>query len=298
MEVHYSWTVEMPLDTQSFGFKRDWLATALQRLPIDSDIFSKAQLSEARKAFLAGSNQLSAIKNWLINAGIIEIGRGLCRLTELGEIMAAKDERAEDAWTWWLLHLHLCANSDSGPYSSFFTTYDPGGTAWMPVKDVQERLGSRMAEDGNAVAPKTVETYFAGVQQAFRVGWPLHDLRLMEHREIVGEQGGWRIRRCITKPHDVVVAYTTLLFRESFYPNKSTIEARVLLERGVAKALGIRDASYRDALSRIHQDSKLSGFLEYRRAVNLDSVQFPKMGSSAVRQLRAYVYGLREVQWP
>ena len=288
----------MPLDTQSFGMTRHWLSTALCRVPVDSDIFSGARLSDARKGFLAGKNQLAAIKNWLVGAGVIDLGRGRAELTELGQLMGAKDQRAEEAWTWWLIHLHLCANSDSAPYSTFFTGYDPGGTVWMPIKEVEEKLEKRMAESGNSVAAKTVETYFAGIQQSFRVGWPLHDLGFLEHRTLDGPEGGLRLRRCVTKPSDVVVAYATLLFQSSFAQNKSTVEARVLLEQGVAKALGIRDATYRDALSRIHQDSKLNSFLEYRRAVNLDSVQFVKMGIPALKQFRAYVYGTKEVQWP
>lgn len=288
----------MPLDTQSFGMTRHWLATALSRVAVDPDIFAAARLSDARKGFLAGKNQLAAIKNWLSSAGLIDLGRGRAELTELGQLMAAKDQRADEAWTWWLVHLHLCANPDAAPYSTFFTGYDPGGTSWMPFTDVVEQVRQRMCEGGSGVESETVKTYFAGVQQSFRVGWPLHDLRLVERRTIDGDSGGARIRRCITSPADIVVAYATLIFQNAFFSNSNTVEARVLLERGVAKAIGVRDQAYRDALSRIHQDSKLSGFLEYRRAVNLDSVQFQKMGIPALRQLRAYAYTLREVQWP
>lgn len=288
----------MPLDTQSFGMTRHWLSTALSRVPVDSDIFSAARLSDARKGFLAGKNQLAAIKNWLVSAGLVDLGRGRGELTELGQLMAAKDQRAEEAWTWWLVHLHLCANPDAAPYSTFFTGYDPAGTSWIPFTDVVEQVGQRMREGGNGVELATVKTYFAGVQQSFRAGWPLHDLRLVEQRAVDGDGGGARVRRCVTSPADIVVAYATLLFQHAFFPSNNTVEARVLLERGVAKAIGMRDQAYRDALSRIHQDSKLSGFLEYRRAVNLDSVQFVKMGIPALKQLRAYAYTLREVQWP
>jgi hypothetical protein len=288
----------MPLDTQSFGLSRYQLETALARVPSDADIFSAARLPDARKGFLAGKNQLAAIKNWLVGAGVIELGRARASLTELGDLMAAKDERAEDAWTWWLVHLHLCANADTAPYSTFFTGHDPASTTWIPFANLVEQVGKRMCETGNAVEAATVKTYLTGVEQSFRAGWPLHDLKLLEHRVIDGDGGRARIRRCITRPPDIVIAYATLLFHQAYFPQNNTVEARVLLERGVAKALGVRDQTYRDGLSRIHQDSKLSIFLEYRRAVNLDSVQFVRIGAPALRQLRVYAYSIRDVQWP
>src|SRR4051794_14804245 len=100
----------MPLKTHTFGITRTWLSAALTELPKKPDIFAKANLSVARKTFLAGKNQLDAIKNWLSHAEVIETGRGSAELTELGKLMSAQDLRAERAWTWWLFHLHLSAN--------------------------------------------------------------------------------------------------------------------------------------------------------------------------------------------
>ena len=155
-----------------------------------------------------------------------------------------------------------------------------------------------MLEAGDSVELATVKTYFTGVEQSFRAGSPLHDLKLVERRVVGDDRGRARLRRCISNPPDVIIAYATLLFQHAFYRTKNTVEARMLLESGVARALGIRDQSYRDALSRIHQDSDLSSFLQYRSAVNLDSVQFEKMGTPALKQLRAYAYSSQDIQWP
>jgi hypothetical protein len=66
----------MPLDTQEFGIKRYWLSAALSHIPATPDIFVLSkQLSQARKLFLAGKNQLTAIRNWLAVAGVIETAR-------------------------------------------------------------------------------------------------------------------------------------------------------------------------------------------------------------------------------
>ena len=85
----------MALDTQKFGITRHWLSAALQLLTSEADIFTSARMRHARKAFLAGKNQLDAIKNWLANAGVIETGRGRAEVTEMGRLMAAKDDRAK-----------------------------------------------------------------------------------------------------------------------------------------------------------------------------------------------------------
>jgi hypothetical protein len=288
----------MPLDTQSFGMTRYWLTTAFQVVPASSDIFASSRLSVARKAFLAGKNQLAAVKNWLVGACVVELARGRVELTDVGRLMAAKDDRAEGAWTWWLLHLHLASNADAAPYSTFFTVYDVDGTKWLSFDDVIERLAEAMRETGDAVEAATVKTYFAGVQQAFRVGFPLRDLGIVEQRTIGGDRERPKIRRAVASPADVVVVYATLLFQLAFFPNQTTLDARVLIERGVARALGMKEQGYRESLARIHQSQTLGEFIQYRHAVNLDSVQFRKMGTPALKAIRAHAYATQEVQWP
>jgi Protein of unknown function (DUF4007) len=288
----------MPLDTQSFGLTRHWLSTSLRTLTRSSDIFKSVRLSQARKAFLAGKNQLAAVKNWLVGAGVVDAARGQMELSELGQLMAAKDERAERAWTWWLMHLHLSANCGAAPYSTFFTAYDVDGGKWIPFDDVIHRLTECMCEQGDVVEVATVKTYFAGVHQSFRPGWPLHDLALVEHRSIGGNRERPRIRRALASPADVVVAYATLLFQQAFFPNQTTLDARVLLERGVARSLGMKDQGYRESLARIHQSPSLGEFIQYRHAVNLDSVQFRRMGATALKTIRAHAYTTQDVQWP
>ena len=137
----------MPLDTQEFGIKRYWLAAALNHIPAIPDIFIARQLSQARKLFLAGKNQLAAIRNWLAGAGVIETSKGQVKLSELGQLMAAQDARAETAWTWWLFHLHLCVNPDAFPYSAFFLLYDAEGR-WMSLDDIIGDLHKHAEEKG------------------------------------------------------------------------------------------------------------------------------------------------------
>src|SRR5262245_32195517 len=122
------WNEAMPLDTQQFGLTRYWLTVALGHIPAIPDIFVVSkQLSRARRLFLAGRSQLAGIRNWLAAAGVIETAPRQVRLSELGQLMAAQDSRAEMAWTWWLFHLHLCVIPDNFPYATFFSLYDSEG---------------------------------------------------------------------------------------------------------------------------------------------------------------------------
>ena len=287
----------MPLDTQTFPITRHWAAAALREVPRNPEIFATKSLSLARKTFLCGSVQRTAIKNWLSRGELVAIGHGRSELTELGRLMAAQDERADRAWTWWLIHLHLCASNDSFPYSAFFLKNDAEGLAWRSADQiVKESLVSVAAENNLDLAESSVSTYFAGVDNAFRPGKPLFDLGLIERQDT--DEGKRRLRRTLVKPADVVTAYGTVLFHNSFFSDQTTVEARMLLERGIARALGIKDSQYRDALGRITQHTTLGQVIEYRHQLNLDSVQFLKSGEAALRAIRTQAYTSQEVRWP
>jgi hypothetical protein len=288
----------MSLKNDTFGFSRYWLMTALDKLPVQPELFARKSLSASRKAFLAGDNQLKAIKNWLSHAGLVEASRGSTNLTELGRLIAAKDPAAEQAWTWWLFHLHLCADADSFPYSAFFTRFDAEGTSWVSFSEIVDKLHQCQPDLSSAVERSTVENYFEGVERTFRAGTPIHALGLVERRLPINGDGGERFRRCLATPADLVVAYATLLFHNQNFAAEQTVETRRLLEKGLARSLGIRDQQLRDTLSRIHQHHDLGQFVQFRRAVNLDSVQFARSGEPALRSLRMLGYDSGEVRWP
>ena len=287
----------MPLKTDTFGISRYWLSTALSELPRRPKLFKNAELSSARKAFLAGANQLTAIKNWLSRAEIVDINYSNTALTDLGKLMAAQDARAESAFTWWLFHLHLCANDESFPYREFFCLFDADSKRWWTFDDLVEEL-CNCQEDSSRIAEKSVKTYFEGIEQTFRPTWPIYDLGLVERRKVAGDSGKERIRRRRAIPDDLVVLYAALLFQHHFLPTQPTVEAGQLLEHGLGRSLGMRDGDVRDAFVRIHQDSRLGEFFNYSQAANLDSVQFAKSGISALKQVRTHAYQSGNVRWP
>jgi hypothetical protein len=287
----------MPLKTDTFGITRHWLSVALQQVQEMPDVFAKKRLSIARRTFLAGSNQLVAIKNWLVSAEVLEDCNGGIGLSALGQAMAARDAVARQAWTWWLFHLHLCANVDAYPYGTFFRGYDADGASWLSVEEIVERLTQVLAEEGTSLEAASVTSYFQGVEQSYRPGGPLYDLQLIEYRTVDHGRRD-RLRRCAACPADIVVAYGTLLFQHAFYPDKTTVEARMFLDKGLARSLGMNEQGFREALGRIHHHPRLSEFVQYRGVVNLDSVQFMKMGPPALKEMRSQGYASEEVRWP
>ncbi len=285
----------MSLDTQQFGISRFWLSVALAELPSRPDIFGSSQLKAARKCFLAGGNQLKAIRSWLTNADIVKSAGRQVLLTKLGELVSTKDRRGRDPWTWWLFHIHLCANREAYPYCTFFTQLDADGGGWMTIDEVIEFLTKTLKESAVAVERGSVESYFRGVELAFRPGASLYGLGLIEWRE--DNAGGQRLRRRLAKPPLFVVAYAALAFQQAFFENQVTIEMRVLLQKGLARALGLRDADVRETLSHLNQDAGLSRIMQYKQVANLDSMQFVEPSELVLRRLAAQAYAQGEIQW-
>jgi hypothetical protein len=284
----------MSLDTQEFGISRYWLSTAVKHIPSIPDIFAPSkQLSQARKLFLAGNNQLSAIRNWLVAAGILEAGKGQVKLTELGQLIASQDPKSEMALTWWLFHLHLCTNLDAFPYSGFFLHYDSEGK-WMAFDEIVDTLAKHADEKKLKITKGTVATYFGGVVQTFQAGGFVHEMGLVEQRA-TGE--GRKLRRRLGKPEDLVVAYAAVLFQKQFFTNQATVEARELLGKGLARVLGMRDSDVREALSRITTHRELSQLIQYRQQVNQDSMQFLRTAEASLKEIRTSGYRTQVVKW-
>lgn len=287
----------MSLDTQTFGITRHWLTTAIKHIPSAPDVFIKSkQLNHARKLFLAGANQLPAIRNWLMAGGIIEKDKSKVKLTELGKLMAAQDSRAETALTWWLFHLHLCINPDAFPYSGFFLLYDSEGR-WLSESDIVDCLAKHADEKQLNISKETVDTYFSGVAQTFLIGGFVHEMGLIEQRTLGDGKNSRRVRRRLGRPDDTLVAYAAVLFQKQYYPGQATVEAREILGKGLSRVLGIRDSDVRDSLSRITTNKELSQHVQYRQQVNQDSIQFLRLAEAALQEIRTSGYRSQAVKW-
>ena len=191
--------------------------------------------------------------------------------------------------------MHLCTNSDAFPYSTFFVTNE-SDSPWKTLNEIKELLIKQASTLGLDLADDSINSQFNGVAQTFYPGFFVNDLGLIEVRG-QDEAVSKKFRRKLCKPADIVICYATLLFKKQFFSGDSTVDARALLGRGLAKALGMIDSDVRDSLSRIHTDKIIGQFLQYRNQVNLDSVQFPKPLDLSLREIRSNAYGSQAVKW-
>jgi hypothetical protein len=285
------------LDTQSFPIKKHWLVAALQETRVNPTIYSSAgTLSDFRKKFLAGTNQRSAIRNWLMRSGLIKGSGKNIKLTDLGESIQSNDPQANTALTWWLFHIHLCANQ-AFPYSSLFVSFDVD-ESWMALADILQALREEAKRLGLSLADDTVDTYFAGVDASFRAGQMLFMLGLIERRE--SKQNGipiTLIRRASVRPCKELIVYTALLLQRLNFKGQATVATPDLFKCGFARILGIREPDLRDQLNEMRHDNNCSLFIEYTRKQDLDSIHFRRQGSAPLADLREHCYSSGAVKW-
>ena len=167
----------------------------------------------------------------------------------------------------------------------------------MTVQEIVDHLSKIAIEAGKTVEKGTVDTYFSGIEHTFRPGGYLNELALVEERSPDDGEGKRRLRRRLARAADIAVAYAVTLFQKIFFPNETTVEARQLLSSGLARALGMKDTDVREALGRISQHAELSGFVQYRKQVNQDSVQFIRFGEQSLRAIRTSAYKNQDVKW-
>ena len=167
----------------------------------------------------------------------------------------------------------------------------------VSLDDVEDSLAKFAVEKQLGITKETVNTYFGGVAQTFQPGRFVNDLGLVEERILDDGHGRKRVRRRIARPEDAVVAYAVALFQKHFYHGQATVEAREILGRGLARVLGMRDSDVREALSRISVHKDLNQYIQYRHQVNQDSIQFPRAGEPALRDLRISGYRTQVVKW-
>ena len=285
------------LDTQSFPLKKFWVAAALDITRTNPTIYSaKAELSNFRKIFLAGTNQRSAIKNWLSGSGVIKANGKNVALSHMGETIRKFDENARDALTWWLIHLHLSAN-DNFPYSAFFKTFDVDG-GWLAVDDIVDTLCGEAKHQGIELADETIKTYFAGVDSSLRPGQMLYLLGLVERRKIKQDGAGkLLLRRTSIQPNLELIVYAALLLHRKYFRGEETVETKQLIKRGFSKILGMRDSSLRDQLAKICNSQTCATFVEYTRKQDIDSIYFKKQGNGAMEILRDHCYSTGVIKW-
>jgi len=113
-------TMNLSLDTQTFGFEREWIIKALKYLPENSTLFSKKARKETQMLLGIGPNKITALFNWLRGMELMEGRSDNTKLSNLGELVKKYDPYLNEYGIWGAIIYHL----------STFPPHSPAGFYW------------------------------------------------------------------------------------------------------------------------------------------------------------------------
>lgn len=259
----------MALDTQSFPINRWWAQAGLQAVQSNPAIFSAAHRRTARKDLLAGSNMLTAIKNWLFASKLIRREGNSFVVDRYGRAILENDPTFQSSATWWAFHLLLCLSKDAYPYNGLFAELEPSVRAYVGTSALVEKVAGA---EGSDMPLGTADTYLKGILNSFVRGGALEGLGLLESRvdrSATGDNIFWRLGNP-TIP-DGAILFAVALARERYFPTRTSIDFSELIGLHVDHYLVMPQ----DALRlRIKQIALKNVGLQYTTNANLDSLSF------------------------
>lgn len=90
-----------------FGIDESWLRIGLKFTAKNPNIFNKDSKEEAMLSLGLGNVQIEALRDWLIEARIIENKGSSYRLTDIGKVIHEFDPDISEDATLWIIHYHL-----------------------------------------------------------------------------------------------------------------------------------------------------------------------------------------------
>ena len=94
---------------ESFSIREGWLTKGIFAVSENPKLFSEKNLTDILGI---GTNMVKSLKYWLIATNLIKEDKGGYILTELGELIKAKDPYMEDVFTLYFIHIQLALNID------------------------------------------------------------------------------------------------------------------------------------------------------------------------------------------
>ena len=174
------------IDNQGEPISRWWVMKSIEVLEKQKNLFSSAQMRQARVELIAGTNRLKTIKSWLLAAQIIEgCGREHV-ITDFGKAIIANDPHLEKASTWWAFHLSICFSKRNEPYASFFMSLEPIAKDWIPWEKIIKLVQAKVIKQVQAGRARGVKIIIKGrlggaeIARPEKAIWgnlPLHTLR-------------------------------------------------------------------------------------------------------------------------
>lgn len=262
----------MPLDTQTFALSRWWASAGLLAVQKNSSVFAGAQVRSARLELIAGKNQLTAIKNWLLAAQLIKREGNTHLLTRVGKCFLDNDPKFQKSSSWWAFHLLCCMGEDQYPYDALFKSLDTEIRALNGISELKEKILAL----GTGQSSSTLDTYLEGVLNMFRRDGPLEGLGIVEltkhgrgGSDNTAEAFSWRLARA-TVP-DGAILLGLALARQRHYVTRTSIAFGELVSVGLHHFLALSQDELRQRLRTLNREDH---GVNYTTAANLDSLSF------------------------
>ncbi|HAI69814.1 MAG TPA: hypothetical protein DCM38_10330 [Gammaproteobacteria bacterium] len=258
------------IDNQGEPISRWWVMKSIEVLEKQKNLFSSAQMRQARVELIAGANRLKTIKSWLLAAQIIEgCGREHV-ITDFGKAIIANDPHLEKASTWWAFHLSICFSKRKEPYARFFISLEPIAKDWMPWEKIIKQVRAK-AELQN-YEKKVIEYCLSGIRRMFVGDRPLAELGLIESRKVRGQ--GIYVRLGEPLVSDEVIRHALALMRFHHFRNRISVDFSELLNAGLDRFLCLSPDTLRTKLRGISRMERWQNELSFTEAANLDSIAF------------------------
>lgn len=262
----------MPIDTQTFALSKWWMRAGLELVQKNNAIFSAPNLREARREFIAGKNQLNAIKNWLLAAGIIKKNVTGFELSRFGSCIYKNDKDLLKSSTWWAFHLLVCFGEDPFPYSTLFQSLDSNIKQFYSLTTIKKNI----YQLSNGKADSSVDTYFEGVIKMFREDGSLQPLGLLEARKDASKKTSSDIYYRLASPivTDTVILFGLALARMRHFPGRPSIDFGQLIEIGLDHYLALSQDDLKHRLRQIAHSIDWREELSFKEVANLNSIVF------------------------
>lgn len=258
----------MALDTQSFGLTRWWAQKALSLVQINGSIFSSSSLRQARREFIAGKNQIQAIKNWMLAGQLIDKNGNSFELSRIGQTVVKNDKELRRSSTWWAFHLLVCFGEDTFPYDAFFASMDSNLKQFISIRNIKKFLEN--ASDGKASS--SIDTYFDGVQRMFREDGVFQSLGLVETKKGVGGENFYRLGSPVVS--DAAILFALSLVRNKFFKTRPTIDFGELIKNNVDRYLTLSQDELKQRVMKISHSPMGQNLITFNDVANLSSIGF------------------------
>jgi len=254
------------INNQTFPFTKWWFSSAIQLVDGNPSCFSKTNLSQTMATLIAGSNVVSAVKEWLIASALIESGpKHTYRLTNFGEAIKRYDPQLDNSGTWWAIHFALAFSMKAETYFLYFTKIDNQNGFNTDIKTLLDEIIKSLEHQS---AKASIEKSFQGVNKLFDKNSPLSELGLIDKIDKSVRLG---------KPelNNYIVMHALVMIKFQLFPSRESISFTQFCESSfLHKFLCISIQELRDIIADMSQSNEYSKLFSFQTTIDIESITF------------------------